>query len=316
LGKYHAIEDIVQWKHIDWARGHGIYIFWVDWTNYIHTSDGRRIQEITRKLLDKGMNVGVMIGAQVDMHFTKGYPSVDLSDPWNKNVLLEVVRMAIPLMKHPNYYRINGKPAIFIWNEAIFYNRAEAYREIKEMVKRDLGVEPYIIADVLPRIMADRKVIPGTPEGEWYIRNLLLRKNDGGDKFIDAYTSWIGFYSVQGETALTPREIEMYSKLYREHVEAWSSYTNGRNKCFIPTVSPGFDRTFDKSFNQQFPIPRDPKRFAEMLKIALDSLGNCKEIRIDTWNDFYEGTFIEPSVSDGFTYLEVLEEFIKELKEN
>lgn len=30
LGKYVATDDIVQWKHIDWATGHGIDVFYVD----------------------------------------------------------------------------------------------------------------------------------------------------------------------------------------------------------------------------------------------------------------------------------------------
>lgn len=306
LGKYDTVEDIVQWKHIDWARGHGIYVFWADWTNYAYTPAGGRIKEVTFRLLEKGMTVGIMIGSQVDMHFTEGYPSVDLRDPWNEKVLLDVIKIAIPLMKHPNYYRIDGKPALFIWNEGIFFNRAEAYKEIRELIKRECGVEPYIIADILPRITPGRKTVPGTPEGNWYIENLLLRKNDGGDKFIDAYTSWIGFYSVQGENALTPEEIGRYIELYEEHAKSWRNYSRSRGKCFIPTVSPGFDRTHDKTFNQPHPVPRDEERFAEMLKIALEVMGDCREIRIDTWNDFYENTFVEPSEKDGFTYLEII----------
>ncbi|RLG60946.1 hypothetical protein DRN86_01185 [Candidatus Geothermarchaeota archaeon] len=53
-------------------------------------------------------------------------------------------------------------------------------------------------------------------------------------------------------------------------------------------------------------MPKDEERFAEMLKIALEVMGNRREIRIDTWNDFYENTFVEPSEKDGFTYLEII----------
>jgi len=308
LGLYDAVDDLVQWKHVDWARGYGISVFWVDWTNYAHTSAQERVLAVTRGLLDKGMKVGIMLGPQVDMRYGEGYPSVDLSDPWNKRVLLEVAEMAAQLMKHPNYYRVRGRPALLIWNEVTFYNRAEAYRELRELVKTVCGAEPYVIADALPRIMRGLNVVPGTPEGEWYLRNILLRRGDGGDLYIDAYTSWVGFLSVQGELALTGEELARYPELYEVHLAAWSAYALSRGKCLVPTVSPGFDRTHDPSFNQPRAVSRDSERFARLLRTALASaiaLG-CGEVRIDTWNDFYEATFIEPSVSEGFAYLEAV----------
>ncbi|MEM4926376.1 MAG: glycoside hydrolase family 99-like domain-containing protein [Thermofilaceae archaeon] len=305
LGLYDASDDYAQWRHIDLARGYGVHVFWVDWTMYASTEAGERIFQVTRGLLEKGMVVGIMIGPQVNMRWGSGYPSIDLGDQLNARILLDLVRRALPLMKHPNYYRVEGRPAILVWNEAAFYNRRDAYRALRELVKGELGVEPYLIADALPRIQRGEKLVPGTPGGRWYIDNLLLR-GDGADAYVDAYTSWIGFYSVQGQRALSPSELAEYQSLYREHLHSWWSFSKTRGKCLIPTVSPGFDRTHDAGFGQPWPIPRDPTRFASMLEAALQVAAECGEVRIDTWNDFFEGSYIEPSVREGFLFLEAL----------
>lgn len=305
LGLYNTVDDYVQWKHIDLARGHGVHVFWVDWTMYASTEAGERIFHVTRGLLEKGMIVGVMLGPQVNMRWGSSYPSIDLDDQQNARILHDLVRRALPLMKHPNYYRVEGRPAIMIWNEAVFYNRQDAYKALRELVKEELSVEPYVIADALPRIQRGVKLIPGTPGGRWYIDNLLLR-GDGADKYIDAYTSWIGFYTVQGSHALSPAELLEYQNLYREHLYSWWSFSRARGKCLIPTVSPGFDRTHDASFGQPWPIPRDPARFTSMLETALQLVAECREVRIDTWNDFFEGSFIEPSRKEGLLFLGTL----------
>lgn len=306
LGLYDASSDYVQWRHIDWARGHGIHVFWVDWTMYASTPAGGRIYNVTLGLLEKGMVVGVMIGPQVSMRWGSGYPSIDLSDGENARIFLGLIRMALPLMKHPNYYRVDGRPAIMIWNEGALYNRGAVYERMRELVESELGVEPYVIADALPRIERGVRVSPGTPEGRWFIDNLLLRRGDGGDRCVDAYTSWIGFYAVQGQRALAASDLARYPELYREHLAAWQVFAKARGKRTVPTLSPGFDRTHDPSFRQPWPIPRNLSRFLSMLEAAVRSLEGGGEVRIDTWNDFFEGTFIEPSAAEGLEYLEAI----------
>ena len=312
LGFYDAADDFVQWKHIDWARGHGIYLFWVDWTNYASTPVVDRLVKVTQGLLDKGMAVGIMIGPQVGMASEEGYPSINLGYEQNSAILLSVIQKAVPLLNHPNYYRVEGRPAILIWNEAAFYNRAEAYRRLKELVKSACGAEPYLIADALPRISRRGPLNPLSTEGGWYLRNILGR-SDGGDRYIDAYTSWVGFLSVQGPEALTPETLAQYSVWYREHLEQWASLLRASGKRIVPTVSPGFDRTHDPTFNQSFPIARDRARLIETLMVAVQTVGGRGEVRVDTWNDFFEGTYVEPSEAEGFEMLSALKQALSEL---
>jgi len=48
LGLYDALDDVVQWKHIDWATGHGINVFWCS-TNL----NTQYEYEVAKRLLSK-----------------------------------------------------------------------------------------------------------------------------------------------------------------------------------------------------------------------------------------------------------------------
>ncbi|AFK21685.1 hypothetical protein [Pyrococcus sp. ST04] len=304
MGPYDTEIDIVQWKHIDWANGFGISVFWMDLTwSAPHTME--RNLRIMQGFLEKNMSIGIMIGP-IDTMRTNKLGAFDLSLPENSDALLSVIRQTLPIMKHPNYYRIQGRPAIFIWAEISFVNRERVYREIRDLVESHTGVPPFIIADILPRIY-ENWILPTNSNFQGW-KNWAI-KRDGADRYIDGYTGWIGFFGVHNSSASIPLSEDEFRKnflkFYKEHLAAWREYSESKGRCFIPTVSPGFIRTGDKGFIK-YPIERDVKRFREMTYLALQNIGSCGEIRIDTWNDFYEATFIEPSVNEGFRYIETL----------
>ncbi|CAB49011.1 glycoside hydrolase family 99-like domain-containing protein [Pyrococcus abyssi] len=300
--------DIVQWKHIDWANGHGISVFWVDWTMLAWTSSKWRTLEVTRKLLEKNMTIGIMIGP---ISFTE--IPIDLARHLGE--YLEIVEEASKFMNYPSYYKIGGRPALFIWSEVVFSNRGNFYRKVYEVVKNQTGSCPYIIADLLPRI-GYNFIIPGFSSfKEWYMW-AITRKDDGGDVYIGGYTGWIGFYGVhkddQGEYLPKEEFRKNFLEYYKVFVKEWRKFAEGRGKCFIPTVSPGFEK-IDRPGFIDYKIPRDPVRFKKMLEYALENIGSCAEIRIDTWNDFYEGTYVEPSENEEFKFLNTLRNLLVEL---
>ena len=94
---------------------------------------------------------------------------------------------------------------------------------------------------------------------------------------------------------------------------AWSVHTLSRGKCLVPTVSPGFDRAHvlqsatsgEQGLGEVHALAQKPRWLQQ-------SLWAAGEARIDTWNDFYEATFAEPSVSEGFAYLKAVESAVAE----
>ena len=74
-------------------------------------------------------------------------------------------------------------------------------------------------------------------------------------------------------------------------------------KLWLATASPGFNGTNDGK--DEFPVvARDNgTTFIKGWEIAQDS--NPDGIIVGTWNEFYEGTSIEPATSYGTSYLQL-----------
>ncbi|MCH2061777.1 MAG: glycoside hydrolase family 71/99-like protein [Verrucomicrobiales bacterium] len=95
----------------------------------------------------------------------------------------------------------------------------------------------------------------------------------------------------------------------------WRGYLDGiynrgkRGEQVIATVFPGFHDIYQEAgLHQSYGFIDDNGgvTFKETLEIALRS--ESRFIQVATWNDYGEGTMIEPTVSFGYRYLEVLQE--------
>jgi hypothetical protein len=123
LGRYDVSDDIVQWKHIDWATGHGINAFFIDggfWEKW--KFDGKE-GAIINDFMNKGIKCAIMWGWLWEMYFKRGSNDPKLA-PWvvdlNDNYNLEMFKnLTKPLLDskiflHPNYLRIDKRPVLFM----------------------------------------------------------------------------------------------------------------------------------------------------------------------------------------------------------
>jgi hypothetical protein len=307
LGLYDALDDVVQWKHIDWATGHGINVFWCS-----SNLNSQYEYEVVRNLLLKdGIFVGAMPGPD-PWNMVKGGAgqpdwAYNLSDPHNQRVFTEIMIKWFSLTSSPNFFRVNGKPAIFIWDENAFTNINEAYDGIKKIAKQ-LGFGLFIISHSLPRIP---KINVNEQLESW-----VRLKGDGWWNYIDALTSWIGFYEPSRlikEIGIEER-IDAYLYYYERSLTVWKSFCEARGKFFIPSIAPGFDNSYSWGGPDVIPLPRSVNRFARSLQTAIRYTSlRYPEVRIDTWNDFGEWSYVEPTTSEKFTYLEALKSLLRTL---
>jgi hypothetical protein len=300
LGLYDALDDVVQWKHIDWATGHGINVFWCS-----SNLNSQYEYEVAKNLLSKG---GIFVGAMPGpdpwrmVRGGAGLPdwAYDLSDPYNRNVFIEIMTKWFSLVASPNYFRIEGKPAFFIWDENAFTNVNEAYGEMKKIAK-NMGFALFVISHSLPRM----PMVNINEQLEFWNRH----KGKEWWNYIDALTSWIGFYEPSRSIKQIGIEerIEAYLNYYEKSITIWKNFCETRGKFFVPTITPGFDNSYSWGGPDVVPLPRSIERFRKSLEIAIKhtSLG-YQEIRIDTWNDFGEWSYIEPSMSEKFNYLNTM----------
>jgi hypothetical protein len=230
--------------------------------------------------------------------------AIDLRNPWNNKTFIGFVNalMTPDIVNNPNYLRINGKPVLYIWDEGAFFNQEETYIAVKRLIAERTGSEAYIIADWIPRI-------PTQPSDE-YVQFLLEKFRGAGLRVVDAFTGWVGLHRV----GLDTREyVDNYEYYYDIQLNTWRNFTKTWGKDFIVTLTPSFDNSYSWG-GPQIPLPRDINKFAERLKIAIRYLDNTHPVlKIDTWNDFGEWTYIEPTRKDGFTYLEILRSILVNL---
>ncbi len=289
LGLYDASDDIVQWKHVDWANGHGINVFWMD----TYKTD------VIRSMLNKDMLIGGMVGPspQYVRGTIEGLPewSIDLSYEPHKKLFLQSIATFSYFAIHPSFFRINSKPAIFIYDGMAFFHEGDAFKEAKKIMENICSFEPFFIDDIIPRI-------PHKPSDE-YIQILFAHKQLSS---VDALTSWVGFMT----NSLDKKEyVENYHRYYFIHFDIWKEYSESNGKIFVPTIIPGFDNSYSWG-GPQFPINRDTTSFSERIKYAI---GREKNIRVDTFNDFGEYTYIEPTQKESFSYLQALKEVLLEI---
>lgn len=308
LGRYDTLDPIVSYKHVDWATGHGINVFIIDSQNHWWPEIKNRVFTVFTNILNtEHIKVTWLIGPS-PRHFTYGkygeeIPewAIDLSLQQNNETFISFVKELIKpkLVLNEGYLKINSKPVLYIWDEGAFFNQRDSYQAIKNWANHKIGSDLYIIADWIPRI-------PTLPDDE-YVRFLINKYRGEGLKIVDAFTGWIGFHIVGQDTR---QYVDNYNYYYERQLKVWKEFTEEWGKQFIVTVTPGFDNSYSWG-SPQIPLPRGKEKFEQRLKIGVKYLDKSKPwIKIDTWNDWGEWSYIEPSVNEGFEYLEVLKNIL------
>mgnify|MGYP000479119952 CR=1 FL=1 len=307
LGRYNLPNDIVIKKHVDWFTGHGGNIFILDSQNHWWSASPalkRKVLTIADKLISLNqIYVAWLVGPSkndfIYGKFGEKIPewAIDLNIPKNNQVFLEFVDelMREDILNHPYYLKIDGKPVLYIWDEGAFFNQENTYRAVKKLVEERTGKEAYIIAEWIPRI-------PTLPSDE-YVQFLLQNYRGAGLGVVDAFTGWIGFHRVGLDTK---EYVENYLSYYERHLPVWRNFTKKWGKDFILTVTPGFDHSYSWG-EPQIPLPRDVEEFSKRLEIAIKYIDKRHPmLKIDTWNDWGEWSWIEPGQKEQLTYLKAL----------
>jgi hypothetical protein len=288
LGKYDAADEIAQWKHVDWAGYAGINVFFIDagaWEDWkISGKEGN----IMRGLMDKGMKCAFLYDPWGD-YFKRGTNpnapkwAIDLTYSTNKKNFVDQLSTNLnsKLVDHPNYFSFNGKPVVFLYDAAAYINEKEAFKELRNSINKDV----LFFGDTLLKI-------PALPQdSDWY-----FKLKDFSN--YDWISTWVGFVNADVARSYSTN----YDELYYRMLDMWSKWVEKIGKAYVSSVIPGF-----KYIWESFGIQRRLDRIQNQL---LYSLEKTKLIRIDTWNDFAENTFVEPSLMDGFNYINKIHDIL------
>ena len=296
-------------KKIEAAVAHGVNTFIYDWYWY----GGR-------PFLEDALNKG-FLGAPnnekmkffimwANHHVCKLWDNKAADKEWNKPIWpgavseeefhLLIARWIGRYFKRNNYYRIEGKPVLMIYELKTFIDgvggRDAAKRSLdhlrSECVKAGLGGVYIMVCD----FAITRKDLDGLGIDGATIYNFVHWASSRGNP---EYSEW----TKKGAARFDAAKRELGLKAYFAHASVgWD--TNPR---------------FPASVVQSTVMNSTPGKFKESLKRAKDwtdrnaKPGIPKLITINSWNEWTEGSYLEPDTRWRFGYLEEIKEvFSKE----
>jgi hypothetical protein len=302
LGEYVSSDPLIMSKHIDWATGHGIDGFFISWSGY-EKGDVKYFDSNLKSLLNNPLAPQIKIAILYESigRLVDSNPGWNLDDERNIQILkIDYSYIAENYFSHPSYLRINGKPVIYFYEgKGVFakdiQDLHQKMNEIRAYIKDKYGTDIYWISDHA-HPLADPSMKVFNTNINW------------GDvaRLFDSLTSYGGY----SKEFASPEDT--YLSYLREGFEKWYSFAKNNNMGFIPFAVVGYDPRYvlwgDKT---AVPIERSPQKFYERVRLASSYMSKTKILWIHEFNNFFEDTQIEPTVEEGFVFLETLKDFLQ-----
>ena len=303
-------------KKIDAAADYGLTYWIFDWYYY---NDG--------PFLQRGLEEG-FFGAENNsrLKFCTMWANHDWVDihPWKKGTerkLLypgcvtektfeKITDVLIGYFKHPNHFNIEGKPYFSIYDLNNFLasfggikGARAAVDRFREKVKKAGFPDLHLNAVVWGRPVLPVEKVPVNP----------IQILDGIG--FDSTTSYVWIH----HTGIARPEIP-YSEVRDAYFDYWEKKTAAYKRPYYPNVSVGWDaspRTVqtDPWGNWGYPFTNTigqntPKAFEKALRMTKERMeknpDNPKILNINSWNEWTEGSYLEPDTVEKFAYLEAI----------
>ena len=282
LGWYQSGDTFVTSKHIDWLGGFGISCLTIIWfgSSLFEPS----IKQILAHASLRDLRFFVWYDLTTHLQNTVG--PKDYFGPWSADdpavskILSESLGFWIRnYFNHPSYLKING--ACPVYYSAVSGLLGDVGSMMKQLRKTasEAGIDLFTISDsvhyVEPKLS---KVVP-----------------------FDAITQFANHSFVDPK-------INANVETYMDGTYAsWSSLAKNNGVHFVPTVSPGYKNLY---FNDWLVSTRGIQGFKNRLEICKRYLdADVRLLFVTTFNDWMENTHIEPSLEEGFQYLQAIKEF-------
>jgi hypothetical protein len=310
LGKYRSDDSAVVRRHIEWSKKAGIDFLAVEWSGQGSWED-KILEEVLIEELD-GLRFCIHYDSYLALHKLGTAMSWDLNSRFTFNKTKgekfeEDMLSCQKYFRHPAYLKIDGRPVLMIYAFREFKN-AETY--LNEL-KSKLGEwDPYLIADVVfwsqvspLELLEAARFKPSLVPRLFWRRTYTKLSNRRMWRCLEEYFSGITGYCLY-EPWNTKSFLKRVEKLYR----SYCCEAKKRGLEFIPTVMPGYDDRELRGKNRPI-LERSPEFYQSYWEICQ----NCSEnmIIVTSFNEWHEGTEIEPSLEFGETYLKLTREFGK-----
>lgn len=283
LGKYGTDSPAVATQHIDWAADAGIDGFLVSWWGDKHLTSQHMAAGFLKAPNLSRLTFALYYECLGLLDDKDGKPDgiIDFDKPAVLAALIaDIKSIEAQYFSHPQYIKVEGKALLAMYVTRTFRNFNEAHMTaLRKAVKTPM----YLVAD---EAFLGRQSKPDTALN--------------GRASFDAFSAYNMFENArvrEGESALSYQAREAFP-IFRQ----WAS-----DAPFIPGVFPSYE-----DFRGHKPLPGTPAEFATLLDAAVN-IGSAQPpmLFVTSFNEWWEGTTIEPTKEYGHSFLDVIRDFSK-----
>lgn len=294
----------IDW-HVHWMREHAVNLLLFDWYPQMREDGTFDPSFFANRALETGfLGKAELGGPPVATNRFAG--QIDFAVMWTNHGphhrigegLLDY--LVDQFLSQPNYYRIDGKPLVVIWS-------------VSDLVAQSGGEEPAAENLAKLRERARARGLDGV-----YLAAIHGARPDLLARLgIDGVTGY--HYSGSGGSRREPRRlgervvidhIEDYpTRTIPGHVRVWTSLAEAYGRDYLLATTPM--QNWEPTFRGSGPVMvnQTPDAYREMLRRAkafCEERGLRRFVNIEAWNEWLEGSYVEPSTQWGLGYLEAI----------
>ncbi|KAG7351245.1 glycosyl hydrolase family 99 protein [Nitzschia inconspicua] len=278
LGEYNDSDPKVIAQHMKWFRQANIGLLVTSWWGPNRLEDSNT-KDVIMEHEDIG-NLKIALHYETQGRLVRG-SSIE-------NAKTDIEYMCEHYFDHPNYYKIDGKPVIFIYISRVLETLGTLEEALLTMrsTANKCGQSLYLIGDSVFASAPDPTV---THVPFWY---------------FDAVTN----YDVYGSSGRPEGHVgmERVDNYYQQQAE-WKKQALKDGCHYIPAVSPGYNDRAVRLERDHPPLSRRITADAEEGSLLHYQLKHAKElvesevdnmILVNSFNEWHEDTQVEPVVGD------------------
>lgn len=303
---YHLLDPEVQQWQADIAKGHGLdgFCYYHYWFN------GKRLLE---KPLEQ------MLGNKsIDFPFCLAWANEPWTRAWDgqeRAVLMPQqyggvedweahFQALLPAFRDPRYIRHENKPMFLIYKTASIPNFSEMVKYWRRRAEEEGLVDLHIVS-MLTSAKRDSRDIDVDAHVEFEPMNTISHHLGGLRKFKRRMRIQL----AKILNAASTRRRFVYDFL--SYSEIWTNICSRRPRDKVyPGAFVGWDNSPRRNEKSTVILGGNPKIFFRYFNQQYKKSRDCPFIFINAWNEWCEGTYLEPDKDFGFGYLEAIKQIV------
>ncbi|HEX8203410.1 MAG TPA: glycoside hydrolase family 99-like domain-containing protein [Isosphaeraceae bacterium] len=289
LGWYRSDDRDVAARHVEWARQAGLDFFMVSWLS----PDGREGKNLEQSVLPELEKSRFRFALLYETPLALGLPAgqpIDLAATLPDGIkagdrlIQHFDHLADTYLKHDCYLQFDGKAVVTVYLVRDMVGAGPYLKAVRERLRRR-GIELYLIADV---------VYWAPPETlDW----AFLKEH------FQAVTAYNMYYRPEFLAAV------------RNQFRAADQAARAHGLRLIPDVMPGYDDTRLRGTGRVTIGRRRGRFYRESWDVASEFVGPGQPfLLVTSFNEWHEGTELEPSTEYGDLYLRLTRELAAALR--